>query len=60
MKMTVQWFDNDRNLKPIYSNRHFLTLEADTAAAIMKQYRIYRDNHDCVKFTPTEIVNIED
>lgn len=61
MTFTIQWYDRDKNtFKPIYENVHHGTIHGDNAAECMGKYNCWRQNHDLVKYTCSEIVYVAD
>lgn len=60
MTITVQWYERKPDFKPDYDKVHVAHVHGDKAADCMEQINIYRQNHDLYRFTPLEIVHVED
>lgn len=54
----IQWFERNEDWSPNYDKEHHGTIEGDTPQDCMKQLQAFRDNHDCSKYTKTEILYI--
>ena len=60
MTITARWFDRLPNWKADYDKKHFKEFSSDSAKDCFRQFQDYFYNHDVVKFTIPEIVNMED
>lgn len=61
MKIIISYYDRDPiTLDTFYSKRHYKEFIGNTAAECMKQIELFRNNHDCTKYTATEIYNVLD
>ena len=55
--MLVQWYERKPDFSPDYDKEHHRTF-IGTPDECMEQYRAFSYNHDCAKYTITEIVMI--
>lgn len=53
--MLIRWYERKPDFSPDYSREHHGTIIGETPDECMKQYRELSWNHDCVKYTQTEI-----
>ena len=60
MKIILEYFKKKENCYPDYSTRHEVIVFGENAADCMKQVEEIRNHHDCAKYTPTEIIRVED
>ena len=57
--MVIVWWDHKPgSFEPDYDRKYTVTIVEATPADCMAQYRLIQDNHDLVKFTPTQILMI--
>ena len=60
MKIIIRFWEYVKYYTPDYKKQHTKTFEGDNALDCMAQIASYRHNHDCAKYTPVEIINVED
>lgn len=61
MKITLRYWSRQKNsFNSDFNYRFERTFEEKTAKSCMAQVEEFRYNHDVSKYTPTEIVNVED
>lgn len=60
MTITVRFWNTLPNMQPDYGKVHIIDFSGETAEECMKQVDNFRYNHDCRKYTPTEIINVRD
>ena len=60
MTVYIQWYGRREDFTPIYSEEHHGNIHGKTANECMAQIRDLRNNHDCARYTPIEIIEIAD
>ena len=60
MKITIMFWEKNQNLTPNYDKKHIVVFTGNNAADCMCQVRDFKFNHDCVKYTSADIINVED
>lgn len=60
MKITARWFDRLPNWEPDWNKAHFKEFSSDSAKNCFKQFQDFSYNHNVVKFTIPEIVDMDD
>ena len=56
--VVVQYYRRREDFTPIYSEKIIKEFSGNTAEECMEQYRQFSNNHDCRKYTTTEIINV--
>ena len=60
MTITIRYYEHKENFDPDYDTETRMFFSGKTAAECMEQYRRFSWHHDCARYTPTEIINVED
>ena len=61
MSIVIRWYSRRQDdYSTIWSEEHHGTIKGVSAAECMSKLQEFRNNHDCAKFTPTEIVYVYD
>lgn len=60
MTLYVRWYDRKEDFSPDYDHEHHGNIIGANADECMAQYWAYGENHDCVKYTPREIIGVAD
>ena len=56
--LCVMWYGRNDDGSPNYDDVHRGTIKDKTCAGLMHQYRELSYNHDCAKYTQTEITGV--
>lgn len=60
MTVYLNCYSRNEDFTPNYNDEHHGNVHGKTANECMAQIRDLRNNHDCAKYTPLEIVEICD
>ena len=60
IKITVEYFGRLANFEPDYNRRIERWFTGESAADVMKDVMDFKRNHDINRYTPAEIVNVEE
>ena len=60
MTLYITWYSRHDDFSPAWGDPHHGTVKGENAADCMRQFRDFKNNHDLVKFTIPEIVDIKD
>jgi len=59
IEMKIMWFDRKQDdFKPDYNNVHFALVTGNNPQECMREFRKLSDNHDLVRYTRMEILEI--